>query len=261
VSSEKLTRKEIREPDKFLKFSTEFWGKAAQKQKAIGIGVAVVIGLFLVAALVSRSQHKQANASGGALAEALDLASRGVEGSFEASGDPDEPRFSTQQQKYEELSAALDKVRTGHSGTLAARSATYYFADAQYQLGKYEEADKAYGDFIGQASAGDPLRVLALEGRGYVAESKQDWAKSLELFEQMSREATGEPVKARAAYHRARILAASGKKLEAAEAYQKLKDDFKEAPAARQAGERLALLAAEGVKAPAVQAQAADDKK
>ncbi len=251
MSSEKLTRKEIREPDKFLKATTAFWNKAAQNQKAIGVGVLVVIGLFVIVGLLSRSHQKGAAAAGGALAQALELSRQGVEGTFDASGDPSAPKFASHQEKYEKLAAALDKVRTDHPGSTAGRTAGYYFADAQFQLGKLDEADKEYEQFIAKTSAGDPLRVLALEGRGYIAEGKKDWAKASELFGQMSREAAGETTKARAAYHRARILAAEGKKLEAAEAFQKLKDEFKEAPAARLAGERLALLAADGVRAPA----------
>ncbi|MGI5862590.1 MAG: tetratricopeptide repeat protein [Myxococcales bacterium] len=259
--SEKLTRKEIRKPDKFLEAITEFWNKAAQHQKAIGIGALAVVGLFLIVGLISHSQEKSATAAGGALAQALELSRQGIEGTFDASSDPDAPKFASHQEKYEKLVAAFEKVRADHPGSKAARTAGYYLADAQFQLGKLEEADKAYEQFIAQTSSGDPLRVLALEGRGYIAESKKEWAKASELFGQMSREASGEPTKARAAYHRARILAAEGKKQEAAEAFQKVKSEFKEAPAARLAGERLALLAADGVHAPATEKAEVAEKK
>lgn len=253
MSSEKLTKKEIREPDQFLKVTTEFWKKAAQHQKAMGIAALAILGVFVIAIFVNRSFEKKAVNSGGALSRALELARRGVDKGTDPTASSDLPNFSTYQEKYETIAAELEKVRADFPGSQAARSAAYYLADAKFQLGKLDEADALYGEYIGQTSAGDPLRVMALEGRGYVAESKKDWAKALELFEQMNREASGDPSKARAALHRARILAASGKKQEAAEAFQKIQQDFKEDPAARQASERLALLAGEGIHPPAAQ--------
>lgn len=250
MSSEKVDRKEIRNPDAFQRVSGELWNKLIERQKIVGLALLGAVALFLVIALVARHNQGQAREAGGALASALALANRPVEGSLEALQDPTAEKFKTFQEKNEALAKALDEVRAKHSGTEAATTATLFFGDAQFHLGKLDEAAKAYDDFLAKAGEGDALRTLALEGQGYVFEAKKELDKALEAFDKMGKQAVAEPSKARAAYHRARILEAQGKKQEAAAAFQKLKDEYKEAPAAREAEERLALLAMQGVPMP-----------
>ncbi|MBI5546338.1 MAG: tetratricopeptide repeat protein [Deltaproteobacteria bacterium] len=251
MSTEKISRKEIRNPDPFVRVTSAFWAKAMEHQKVIGLALLGAFALFIVAALIVRTGQSKGREAGGALASALALAHRPVEGTLDAlQQDPTAEKFKTFKEKNEALAKALEEVRTQHAGSPAARTSTLFWADAQFQLGKLDEAAKGYDQFLAEAPASDPLRMLALEGRGYVYEAKKELDKAIETFEKMSREAAGEPGKARAAYHKARLLEAQGKKPEAAAAFQKLKDEFKEAPAAREAEERLALLAMQGVPMP-----------
>ena len=251
MSSDKLSRKEIRNPDPFVRVTSHFWAKIIENQKTVGLGLLAVFVVFLVAAGAVRMTQSSARDAGAALARAMELSRRPVEGSMEALQDPTaEEKFKTAQEKYEAIAKAMDEVRKAHAGKQAAITATVFWADAQYQLGKFDDAIAGYQQFLGESKPDDALRILANEGLGYAYEGKKDLEKAREAFEKMSKEAVGEPAKARAAYHLARILEAQGKKVEAAAAFQKLKDDFKEAAAAREADERLALLAMQGVPMP-----------
>ncbi len=261
MSSEKLDHKEVKTPDPFVQFTSKMWTKLIEHQKVVGLVLLAVFAIFVVSAVVVRvtqSKHKEA---GGALAQALDLAHRPIEGSLEALQDPTAEKFKTSKEKYEALAKALDEVRTQHAGSDAAATATLFWADAQFHLGKLDEAAKAYDQFLAQTREGNPLRSMALEGLGYVAESKKEFEKAADAFDRMSKAAAGEPAKARAAYHRARMLEAQGKKAEAATAFGALRDEFKDAPAAREAEERLSLLAMQGVAVPEKKADKPAEKK
>lgn len=251
--SYKQKRKEIREPDQFIKTSTEYWGLAAANKKPI---IAAAIGLLVLAiaviAISSVSKSKN-QASGEAFSAALALAERPVKGELGAlQASDDAVPFETQQAKNEALEAALKNLRDEHAGTRAANSAAYHLADVQMKLGKTDEADKLYETFIANTKEGAPLRLLALEGRGYVAENRGNVDTALAFFEQMGRESQDDKWKAKAAYHRGRMLFLKGQKLEAAEAFDRIGQDFSKATAINVlAKERLALLASEGIRPPA----------
>jgi tetratricopeptide (TPR) repeat protein len=256
VSSDKLTRKEIRNPDPFVRVTSTLWAKLIQRQKWLGLGLA---GLFLVLVAgfaIQRSSQRRTIEAGGALSRALETARRAIEGSPEASRDDEGPVFKSAQEKNEEIVRQLGEVKGKHPGTEAARMASFVMADSLFRLGKLDEAAAAYQEYLNTSAPGDSLRALAQEGLGYIHESRKEWEKALESFDAMARESEGEPTKALAAFQRARILEQWGKKQEAANEFQQVKDEHKTAPAARQAGDRLALLAAQGIT-PALAVSAA----
>lgn len=250
MSTDKLTRKEMRNPDAFQRVTTEYWSKLAHYKKPLLIGVSAFFGLFLALALVSHFLEGKSAKASAELSRALEVSRRGVEGSLDPAADPDAPKFKTAKEKNEEFAKQLDQVRKQFPSTEAALTATAYYGDAQFNLGNLDEAVKSYEEYLKASKGGEPMRALVLEGVGYVYEAKKDYEKALDAFDRMSKEAAGEPNKARAALHRARVLELTGKKQEAAAAFQKVKDDFKEAPAAREATERLGMLAAQGVPVP-----------
>jgi tetratricopeptide (TPR) repeat protein len=200
VSSEKLSRKEIRNPDPFVRVTSAFWAKVVEHQKAIGLALLAVVVVFAVVSLIVRSTQSKSREAGGALAQALALVHRPVEGTLEALQEPTAEKYKTAKEKNEALARALQDVRGRYPGSEAARTAGLFEADAQFQLGQLDEAAKGYQRYLAETPAGDPLRQLALEGQGYTCEAKKDFDKALDAFDRMSREAAGEPAKARAAY-------------------------------------------------------------
>lgn len=251
MSTDKLSRKEIREPDPFVRVTSAYWTKLVENQKFVAVGLLVFLVALVVIGLVARSSQNRARESGAALSRALVLTRRSIAGSLEPGQDSAAEKFPSQRAKSEELAKQLEFVRSQYPGSDAARTAAVFLGDAQLQQGKLDAAQKSYEEYLASAPPGEPLRVVALEGLGYVFEARKDLDKALDSFDRMSREAAGDPAKAQAAFQRARVLELQGKKPEAAAAFQKVKEDFKETAAARNAGERLALLGAQGVAIPA----------
>jgi tetratricopeptide (TPR) repeat protein len=254
--SYKQKRKEIREPDQFMKASAEYWALASANKKLIVSVAAGLLALALVIIVFSNVSKAKTQASGEALLDALTLAERPIQGTPQAllSG-ADLPAFATAQDKYTALADGLTKLRVEHEGTRAASVAAYYLADAQMKLGKHDEADALYEEFLRGARADSPLRLMAIEGRGYVAEKRGNTDGALAFFEQLGRDSQDDTWKAKAAYHRGRMLVLKGQKAEAAEAFDRVAKDFTKATAiVLLAQDRLALLAAEGVRPPAAAA-------
>ncbi len=248
--SDKLSRKEIREPDPFVRVTSAYWAKVVDNQKVVGLGLLALLVALVVIGIVIRSSQSRTHEAGAALSRALALTRRGIAGSPEPGQEGAAEKFPSQRAKSEEVSKQLEFVRSQYPGSDAARTATVFLGDAQFQLGKLDAAQKSYEEYLAAAPPGEPLRVVALEGLGYVFEAQKALDKALDSFDRMGREAAADPVKAQAAYSRARVLELQGKKPEAAAAFQQAKENFKETAAARNAGDRLAMLGAQGVTIP-----------
>ncbi len=261
MSSDKLSRKEVREPDPFVRVAASYWSKLMEHPKALVGVLGVVVVAFLAVAFTSHFAGKKADAAGGALSRAMETARRPVANSQEPTLDTELPKFNSYKEKNEELAKQLEQVRKDFAGTEAAATATLFLADAELQLGKLDEASGHYNDYLSATKPGEPLRALAYEGLGYAQEAKKAYDPAASAFEKMGQEAQGDSLRARAAYQRARVLEAQGKKQEAADAFQKLKDEFKDAPAAQDASERLALLAGQGIVPPLPAKSDAKDAK
>lgn len=259
--AENATKKaELKEPDPFLRFTIELWDRIHAHRKELGIGLAVLLVAAMVFAGVQAHQENARAEAGAALGQALRIASRPVKGEDaepeEKPASPDDAPFKTDQEKQTALAAALKDVIAKHPGTEAARDAELALGDAQLKLGQLDDAQKSYQGFV-QAGSDDPqLRALAELGLAKIAEIKKDYAGAAAAYETLQRDAPHQFLKDRAALGKARMLELSGKKQEAAAAYQEVKTGFTGTDAAREAAERLASLESQGFKAPAPPAPA-----
>lgn len=250
--SDKLTRKELKAPDAFQVAGAQAQGWFQERQKAILVGVGVVLvaglGIGLASYLSGRGEEKAAKTLGGA----LEPMQRPIDASGTATVTPDEkPPFKSQTAKDEEVVKSLEAFRQEHGDTTASTTAALPLAQAQFRLGKYDDALKGFDEFLKKANAEDPLRSAALEGRGYVFEAKKDYDQALAAFEQMARENKSEFLAGMGLFHRARVLIAQGKKDDAAKELAAIPTQFPNTAAARMAQERLSALVASGVAPPA----------
>jgi len=249
--TQKLTRKELKGPDAFQRKGGEFREWLQERQKTLTFGTLGVLGVIGLGVLVnyfsSRGEVDAAKELGGE----LKLVSRPVEGS-EMPGPPSDAKpFKTEKDKDEALVKALGDFRDKHASTHAAASAGLPLAQALFRLGKYDDALKGYDDYLKVALPDDPLRALALEGRGYCFEAKHQLDQAMTAFDELSRENRTDFLNGMGLYHRARILIAQGKKPEAARQLVDVSAAAPNSAAARMAQDRIALLASEGVAIPA----------
>ncbi|AKQ66256.1 putative lipoprotein [Myxococcus hansupus] len=256
TKTEKIRQKELSQPDTFQKAGTEASDWLAQRQKIIGLAAGVLIlggvGVAIASEVSKRGEEKAAMALG----QALTILDRPVEGVQPAQpGDTEKP-FASVTERDQELVKALDAFRKEHGGTRSSATAALTEGNAQFRLGNYPGAQAAFAEFLKGAAQNDPLRAEAFEGQGYALEAEGKFDDAIKAFEQMNA-AGGAFLVGMGDYHKARMLILLGKKEEAAQVLTKLTAAHPNTAAARQAGERLAVLASEGVKIPAPEAPAA----
>ncbi|WP_342373878.1 tetratricopeptide repeat protein [Myxococcus stipitatus] len=258
TKTEKIRQQELRQPDTFQKVGADARDWLIQRQKLIGVGVAVIIVGGIGVAIASEVSKRGEVKASQALGQALAILDRGVEGVQPAQpGDTDAP-FKNLKERDEALVTALTDFRKEHAGTRSATTAGLSLGEAQFRLGKFADAQATFTGFLKNAAANDPLRAGALEGQGYAFEAEKKFDEAIKSFEQMATAGGGEFLVGMGAYHKGRMLIAQDKKEEAAAVLQKVSTDHPNTAAARLSSERLAVLASQGVKIPTL-VQAAPD--
>jgi tetratricopeptide (TPR) repeat protein len=251
--SEKQSRKELKQPDAFQKSGAEAgeWVHERQKMVAMAVGALLIVG-FGVSLVVWLSGRTESAASKD-LGAALKVMGRPVEAATDKSEPPvpgKEPGYKSEKEKDEAIVKSLTDFRAQYGSSKAAATAALPLAQASLRLGKYDDALKAYDEYLKQVSPDDPLRATALEGQGYAHEAKGELDAALTAFEQLARDNKTEFLTGMGLYHRARIFIIQGKKEEAAKQLSEIPAAAPNSAAARLATDRLTLLASEGVKMP-----------
>ncbi|MBX5481519.1 MAG: tetratricopeptide repeat protein [Myxococcaceae bacterium] len=250
--SERKKQKELKQPDALQRAGLEATSWIEGKEKyVVGLVVAVLVvfGGIAVADYFKDRRQRQAQQELGA---ALEPVTRPVsEGTTPPDTSGDEKPFASQQEKDQAIIDSLTKFRAAHEGTRSAATAALPLAEAYYREGKYDEAAKAFEEFLNRSPKDDPLRAVALEGQGYAYEAKGDLDKAYASYDALSKLETQQFLDGMGQFHKARVLILQGKKEEAAKALAEIPGQFPNSAAARMATERMNLLASQGVKVPA----------
>jgi tetratricopeptide (TPR) repeat protein len=236
--SHELTRREMKEPDKFQAAAGEAAGWMATHRR--GVAAAVVAGgaAIVVSIAVSAWQAHRATQAGAALA-AVAAAMGGEISTVPLPGVPG-PFFPSEEARQRAVLAAAEKVRGEYGGTTAAHTATLAAGDAHYRLGEWDAAIAAYQAYADDARAGDSLLFGALEGIGLAQEAKGNLDAAAQGYERLARDVPAQA--ARADLERARVLAQAGKTAEARAILQGFPDRHKDSPLLAEAADRLAKL-------------------
>jgi tetratricopeptide (TPR) repeat protein len=238
MSQHELTRKEMKEPDKFQAAAGEAAGWMSTHRKGV-LGVLGVLGAAVVIAIaVSAWQAHRAEQAGAALA-AVATAMQGEVSTVPLPGVPG-PFFPSEEARQRAVLEAAEKVRGEFGGTAAAHTATLAAGDAHYRLGEWDQAIAAYQAYAAEAKPGDSLLFGALEGIGLAEEAKGNLDGAAQAFERMGREVPAQS--ARADLERARVLAQAGRTADARALLQTFPEQHKDSPLVGEAADRLAKL-------------------
>jgi tetratricopeptide (TPR) repeat protein len=246
--AEKLSRKELKQPDAFMKAGSvaRTWFQDNVRLVAIVAGVALVgVGVAVTVGYVHDREEEEAARN---LGERLKTLERPISESATTTGE-DAP-FKSAQERDEAVAKSMEELRSKHGRTRAARTAALIGGGAQLRMKKYDEALKGYADFLKGANPQEPLRAAAIEGEGYAHEGKGELDQALASYEQLERENKSDFLAGMGLYHRGRILTLQNKKEDAAKAFTDLTAAHAGTEAARLAQARLDELKAQGVAMP-----------
>lgn len=237
----KLSKRELAGPDKFQAKSQSYLDWAHEHPREVilaGLGLLAVI--LVIGLIFGGSSGPKTSKAGVQLAQALELIDRPVVAPGAEAPAPGTETFASEAEKQQAIEKALVAVREQDPESDAARAALLPLADARFKLGRFDEALKAYDEYLASARENDPMRFLALEGRATALEGKGDLAAATEAWDRMQKDA---PAFAdRALFGKARLLERQEKWDEARGVYEQIRKDHAQSPMMRLASERLAVL-------------------
>jgi tetratricopeptide (TPR) repeat protein len=233
-----LTRKDMKEPDKFQQAATQAAGWVAQRRKhVVAAGAAVVLVVVLIAILqaVNAGREERAGAATGDL-----LATMGGEISAVPLPGLPGPFFPSDEARQKAIVDAAQKVIAGYGGTGAGQLAALALGDAQLRLKNFEDAKASYERFLAEAPKDDSLRFGAIEGLAVAEEAKGNLDAAAAAYERLGREVPA--FSDRADLERARVLARAGKASDAKALLAGFGERHKESLLTTEASARLATL-------------------
>ncbi len=202
-----ITRKDMKEPDRFQQAATQAASWIAARRKHVVLAGAIVIGLAIVLAVLQTVRQGREERAGQAASELLSTASGDIS-PVPLPGLPG-PFFPSDEAKQRAIVEAARRVLAEHPGTGAALLASLTLGDAEVRLHAWDDAKAAYEQYLASAPPGDSLRFGALEGIAIAEEAKGSLDAAAATYERLGREV---PAFAdRAELERARILARAGK--------------------------------------------------
>jgi tetratricopeptide (TPR) repeat protein len=233
-----MTRKDMKEPDKFQQAATQAASWMATRRKHVVWGGAAAVGVVVLLAIVSAVNAGRQERAGAAAADLL-ATINGEISAVPLPGIPG-PFFPNEEGRQRAVIAAAEKVLAAHEGTAAGQLAALALGDAHAKLREWDQARAAYERFLASAPKDDSLRFGALEGIAMAHEAKGDLEQAARAYERLGREA---PAFAdRADLERARVLAQAGKAAEAKELLAAYPQRHKQSLLTPEAAERLARL-------------------
>jgi tetratricopeptide (TPR) repeat protein len=213
VARRRLTRKEIKQPDRFLSFARQSieWAKAHATYLLYGVvGLLVVAGLIVGWATWQRHREQQAERMLYRAVKVLTSTEKSADGTPENA-----------QQRRAEAQRQLQALTRDYPGTRAAYWAFWHLGHLYFEAGKYQAALEAYEHARDRLGDGQLMSMLvtlnisstyealgacdkAVAGFEEVVRSSLDWLHS-EAYQGMGRcyEAMGALDKALATYEQA----------------------------------------------------------
>jgi len=235
--------KQLRRPDEFQLVAGKVmeWLLARQRPILIGLGAAAGVAVIAWGAAAWRS-HREAKA-GEALSAALQVAARPIAGE---AGQPGAETFPSKAERAKAAIASFEKVRAGHSGSMAAQTALFQIGLVKQQSGDAAGAVPHLEEFLKGAGKDNPVRATALEALGYAHEKAGKLDAARAAYGQIKD--AGSP--ARAAYQLAR-LALAEKRPEAKDLLAAVAKEFPKEPVAMEANLLLEVAPLMATSAPA----------
>jgi tetratricopeptide (TPR) repeat protein len=235
-----ITRKDMKEPDKFQQAATQAATWVAARRRHVVVAGAAAVAVVVLLAVLSAVNAGREERAGAAAADLL--ATMGGDVSAVPLPGLPGPFFPTEDARQRAVIAASEKILADHGGTSAAPLALLALGDARAKLREWDEARSAYERFLAEAPKDDSLRFGALEGIALADEAKGNLEQAAQAYERLGREA---PAFAdRADLERARVLAQAGKTAEARALLEGFAERHKESLLVPEAIERLARLGA-----------------
>ena len=221
----KLSKKEIKE-DKLVAAYYKSVAFLDQYKKQFAIYGGILIAIIAIVVVFKYSRAQSNDKAGIELSRVMDLYDQGA--FLEAITG----RLGTK-------IMGLKKLVEEYGSTENGETAKIYLANSYNMLGKFDDAFKYYDDYSGGLKM---YKAAALAGKGGIYAVKKDYKKAAETFYSASKVSKEISQNADYLLSAGQYFYLAGDKEQAKEVLEKLKKDYDESMASRQADQYLALL-------------------
>lgn len=240
----KPSRKELlKEEDEFISFTEQAFNWTIANWPIVIISLAVIVAVALVGVMLKSNYDKSKMEYTYSFEDALATLNAPVE----ASGQPPENVnpgaliYPDEKQKLEALAFKLDKVIRERPNSELASFARLYLADADLQLGKYDEAIKEYDALIKKSDGQSVTAVLAKHNKAIALYMQRKYEDALPLFVELA-ESDTPLAKASSLVYAGRCSEQLGKVEEAVKYYQRAVDSYSDSVLTNGLKEKIARL-------------------
>ncbi len=225
MAGPKIQRRDLKE-DKVYVTLAEVAGFFSRQRLPVALGILAMVVAFAIGYLATiQREHKQSEGS-------LAL--------YEVN-------------KIEDPAAraeALEKLAKDFSGSATAEKARYQRANLLSDEGKYEEARRAFAEFL-KRYPNQAFAPAALEALGYCDESLGQWKEAAEDYTKLKEEFPSSPEAKRIIYRQGVCYEKLGETEKAASAYRKTEETLSDSLWADYAKDRLAAMGLKPTEEPA----------
>ncbi|MDQ5985654.1 MAG: Lipopolysaccharide assembly protein B [Syntrophus sp. SKADARSKE-3] len=210
--AEKLTKQELKEPDKLQVLFSKAMDILMQYKKEAMIASGVVVLILVIA--VGWYFYRQSEEN-----SAMTLYNKATEAYYRARGTGQDPLVVVK---------LFEDVVKNYSGTQAAAFSSYRMGNIYLSRGNVDGAIKVYQEYLNNQSTDNDFRVLVYNGLGYCYEAKKDWKSALEYFEKAMNSKSGRDFESTNYQNVARAYESMNDRAKALEYYKKAAEKAKE---------------------------------
>ncbi len=172
--TKKIIKKKLKKPDEFITLTERAFLFITQHSKSIAIGGGIVLVLLLFFFLFQKWDERNESDASQMFRLAVEsyrtVSSPGREGSL---------------QEYKTVLEKFDEITTKFPRTSSGKIAILYKGNTYLQLGEFENAIKAYEDFLRKMGKGKLYRSFAMNGLGYSYEGKKEYEKAASAYQKV----------------------------------------------------------------------------
>lgn len=171
--SSRISRKQLKEPDEFISFSSRVLKLALLHKKKLLLGVGVFLGVLVLISALNYLSIRTENRGSLLLTRLMHQYEKTVldEGA---------------QKAFERVQPNMQTIIKDYAGKACGRFARLALAHYAFQAGKFDSAAALYSQAEDDFKAMPLMKNIAAFGLGYALEAQKDYEKAIPLFEKLS---------------------------------------------------------------------------
>lgn len=240
----KPSRKELlKEEDEFISATGRAFNWVGANWPIVIIGIAVIVALNLIGVMLKSNYQKNKMGYISSFEEALETLNAPVEGAsqFTRKVTPGAIIYPNEKQKLEATSFKLEKIIKENPKSELAFFARLYHADANLQMGNFDEALKEYDAVVKNFAGEGMLALLAKHNKAIALYMQKRYDEAISLFVELAQSDT-HLAKASSLVYAGRCNEQLGKLEDAVKYYQQALDSYSDSVLTNGLKEKVAQL-------------------